>query len=122
MIILSAIAAVIGVSFWMAKKSKDFSVSLWFIPFMLSLGALLLALIFVGITRLQEAENAERYKAFVSTLEKARARGQSGDIERAAMQNSIASWNGKIAAARYWNGTLFDIWHVDAFAELPFIE
>lgn len=52
----------------------------------------------------------EKYNEVRLTIEKARMENPE-IIERAAILQTIAEWNGWLASMRYWNGTIFD-WYV----------
>lgn len=76
-------------------------------------------LISLPIERADSRSRIGQYHAFVRTIELARAEGRATEVERAAIQKDIASWNQRLAAARYWNGTIFDWFIVDEYANLP---
>ena len=49
-------------------------------------------------------------------LEDARAAGLTW--EAAGVTRDVATWNGRVAAWQYWNGTLLDIWIPDYVMDL----
>lgn len=81
------------------------------------------ALLSLAVGRGGGYEDVARYHAFQKTLTTARANGDvTSAVERAAIQREVVAWNCKLAGARFWNNTVFDIWVVDEFAALPDLE
>lgn len=69
--------------------------------------------------RAGDRSSIAQYHAFVRTVEAARAKGSVTEYERAAIQKDIADWNQKLANVKYWNETIYDIFTVDEYANLP---
>lgn len=83
---------------------------------------LFVCLLSLLISRSTDTSNIQRYKAFCRTLQTARIRGDTTEIERASIQSDISKWNEWIASSKYWNDTILDIWTVDEVANLKEIE
>lgn len=76
----------------------------------------------IPIERAFDRSAIAKYRAFKATVETARTKDKLSEMERAAILKDIAHWNQMIASERYWNSTVFDIWHVDEAANLPPLE
>lgn len=82
--------------------------------------ALLIAIVALPVNRAKYKSDIQQYHAFEQTITTARQSGAS-EAERTAILMQITKWNQKLASARYWNDTLFDIWIPDEYAKLPLL-
>lgn len=73
------------------------------------------------INQFEGREKEQEYYAIKHTIETSRNNEISG-VERAALTTKIIEFNQEIAKAKYWRGTLIDIWIYDGFAELEYLE
>jgi len=78
------------------------------------------ALIFLPLSRMSTESHIAQFKAISSTIQGARSRGES--IENAAIQIKVSGANEWLASAKYWNGTVFDVWIVDEVESLDEIQ
>ena len=79
---------------------------------------LLISLISLPIPRLEGRCLIEEYKATVKTLEL--TRDKSGNIENAAVINSIIYMNRAIASSKFYNNVFLLDWYiVDEWADSP---
>lgn len=77
------------------------------------LGGILLLLSLIGLIfhPLSVRSDLEEIKAVRSTVEVARADGET--LEDAALQQKVADYNADLASYKYWNGTIMDWWIPD---------
>ena len=68
----------------------------------------------ITVDRMYDHNLLERYNAVKQTIATAREKGETTDLERAALTKEILNWNARIASKKYWNNTFwFDVCHVD---------
>lgn len=78
------------------------------------------ALLLLPLNRMSNREWIAGYYATQKTLNSARARQGQSEIERATVLQTVIEMNGKIAAAKYDNSTLWWDWYiVDELTTLP---
>jgi len=117
--LLVIVAAGIAVANW-AKNDIAGLISILFAAFA---GIIfLVAVAMIPANRMGERARIVRYKEFGETLKRARQKGTITDLERAAIQKEVAEWNCWIAEIRYWNGTIFDLWHLDEINDFKPLE
>lgn len=114
----------LGLGVFLVKKyeTEDWR---WILGLLLGAVSVIFLLVFVAMVpsqRMNDRANMARFQSFRETLERARAKGEATEIERAAIQKSVASWNAWIASRRYWNSTVWDWCYVDEAAELEPLE
>lgn len=91
----------------------------------LALGSLVLlvvAVIFIPVTRMSGQAEIIKYNEFSETLKRARQKGAMTDLERAAIQQKIAEFNCWRVEMQYWNNSVFDIWNPDEVDALKPLE
>lgn len=113
-LIFASLAALVGL-WYLAKKSSDRSE--WelvgMIGSILSACVLCFLLVSLPIARGSGRDRLVRLKAFRESVQRARENKNLSDIERASILTQISDWNEWLASERYWNGGMWDYWHVD---------
>jgi hypothetical protein len=66
-------------------------------------------------------EEIAEYHAIKATMQEAR-RGNTSEIERAALTNKIIETNQWVVNAQYWNKTIFDIYIPDEVEQLELLK
>lgn len=90
--------------------------------FIFCIGAICLftVLLVLPIFYYEKMAEINEYNALKTTVTE--FRGQNHNVERAAIILEVTKMNMKIANAKYWNDTIFDIYIPDEFAELELIK
>ena len=118
MLILSILALILMtcvVSFVMSEYESvlKFASAFSFVVF----GTLfLISVISIPAERMEDHATIRQYQITKETLESAREGNEK--LENAALQHKVIEINQKIASIKYWNSTLFDLWHPDEVEDL----
>jgi len=115
------VIAAVGFTAMIKVKNDGAKLLLGFGAGLVSL-AFLIGVIMVPVSRMYERATIVRCKEFVETLKRTRQKGTLMDHERADVQREITGINCWIAEIRYWNGTIFDLWHLDEVDDLKPLE
>ena len=108
----------------MGIKKYDDGWQLFVSIFMLSCGVVgvLIPAISLPIDRMQAYERIEKRKAFIQTLQHARASHLFSEGERMAILQKITEWNEWLASEKYWRTTSWRWWHLSEIDSLEAIE
>ena len=111
--LLAAIIAAMVLSDWLDKRnSTSFcAVGLWTASVLLG-AILLVAITSIPMARMDTLAKIRRLETTRITLSQQRAI-KGTDYERATVINKILECNQRLATAKYYNGTAFDIWIPD---------
>jgi len=76
-----------------------------------------IGLLIMPVSNWEYRGKAKQYEAIKSTLEVARSK-EANIFENAAITLTVVQMNQDIALAMYWNGTVFNLFIYDGFANL----
>ena len=79
---------------------------------------LLIAVIFVPISRMKDASVIAKFRETRDTIERARENSETKPLENAALQTKVIESNRSIRNIQFWNSTIFDLWHPDEVENL----
>jgi len=114
--VVFAIIFIVGIVLWKKEYNDAYDITQLFT--VISGFCLLISLISLPISRLEGRCFIEKYKATAKTLEL--ARDKPGNIENAAVINSVIDMNKTIASAKFYNNAFLLDWYiVDEWADLP---
>ena len=115
-VVFIVLAALVALGFYLLSESYNWEGLGIFLVGVCG-ATLLIMLIFLPINFYGWRASMEAIEATRLTIENSRTSDLS-DLERATLTNQIVGINAKIARAKYWNQTIFNIYYPDEVMEI----